>query len=470
MKQDSGLILESDSVCPVCHRILQGQYRSRNGKVYYEKECDIHGRFSGICGAEADFCTWIENKVINIPPSHVLKQGRKGHCPFNCGVCTEHLQTACCVLLEVTERCNQMCPYCFAGARKKGDDLPFDVIERKLDFLMNHGDEIPFNLQLSGGEPTVRDDLPEIIRSARRKGFKNIQINTNGKRLAEEAGYAATLKEAGATVIYLQFDGVDDGVYERLRNEALFRIKKTAIEQCRGAELPVTLVPMIVREVNLKQIGSIVEFALDHLDVVKGIHFQPVSFFGRYPDVRGDTGSDYGNRVTMFDVMHGLEEQMEGSIKYSDFCPITTGHTLCCFYGLFQNVPGKGIQSLLNDRMKRSGVGCCGEIDPVEIIRKDRNFVYNKWKIPQKGGCCEKQTAASLINDDSAESDGAVDLDAFIEAYETNVFTISGMAFMDAYNLDTERLKRCRVQVLSKDDSLIPFCAYNSLYRGGKND
>ena len=39
------------------------------------------------------------------------------------------------------------------------------------------------------------------------------------------------------------------------------------------------------------------------------------------------------------------------------------------------------------------------------------------------------------------------------------------MEFMDATNLDAERLKRCRVQQLTEDDMLIPFCAYNSIYR-----
>ena len=42
-----------------------------------------------------------------------------------------------------------------------------------------------------------------------------------------------------------------------------------------------------------------------------------------------------------------------------------------------------------------------------------------------------------------------------------NSFTLTGMAFQDAMTLDAERLRRCRVQVLSKDGRLIPFCAYN---------
>ena len=40
-------------------------------------------------------------------------------------------------------------------------------------------------------------------------------------------------------------------------------------------------------------------------------------------------------------------------------------------------------------------------------------------------------------------------------------FSISGMAFQDAWNVDTQRLKDCCIHVVSKEGNLIPFCAYN---------
>lgn len=45
------------------------------------------------------------------------------------------------------------------------------------------------NIQLSGGEPTVRDDLPEIIALCRSAGFAFVQLNANGIRLGREPGY-----------------------------------------------------------------------------------------------------------------------------------------------------------------------------------------------------------------------------------------------------------------------------------------
>lgn len=99
------------------------------------------------------------------------------------------------MILEVTKRCNMHCPVCFASAgedREKGD-IPICEIEKQYDFLMAHGG--PFNIQLSGGEPTMRDDLPEIIHMGREKGFTFFQLNTNGIRLAREEEYAGKLKK-----------------------------------------------------------------------------------------------------------------------------------------------------------------------------------------------------------------------------------------------------------------------------------
>ena len=58
-----------------------------------------------------------------------------------------------------------------------------------------------------------------------------------------------------------------------------------------------------------------------------------------------------------------------------------------------------------------------------------------------------------------------MDIDEFLRYYRQNTFTVTGMAFQDITNLDAERVKRCRVQQLSADNRLIPFCAYNTIYR-----
>lgn len=466
------ILSETQSICPVCHRPLEAYYTTESGHVYFVKTCPQHGTFrTTVSEHPEDYTRWVKHPVINIAPETVLTKGDPADqsCPLHCGTCENHLQTACCVLIDLTDRCNQHCPYCFARSEQDADrsgEPTLEEIEAKYDLLLKLGEDRPFNIQLSGGEPTIRDDLPEIIKIARDKGFSYVQINSNGRRLALEEHYAQTLRDAGASVIFMQFDGTRDDIYEALRGEPLLEQKKKAIENCEKAGLPVTLVPTIVEGVNTDNIGEMMDFLLEHVNVVKGIHFQPVSFFGRHPEIpKTPEGAenavhtgDFPGRVTMFELLRQLEAQRP-DFKYEHYCPIATGHTLCCFYSTYIKEPDGSARCILTDAQKEAGVSCCdaSSVDKAEVIRRDRDFVLNKWDVVPK-----KQTEALMKYKSSREITA---LDDFLQYYRLNSFTVTGMAFQDIYNLDAQRVKRCRVQVLSKDDRLIPFCAYNSIYR-----
>ena len=452
------------SICSVCGKAVQARYVSEPERVYIEKHCPEHGD-SRVLASEsaADFETWFSSASVTVPPRIPVTKGARGvfpdgtnntGCPAHCGPCENHLMTACCVLINVTLRCNQRCPYCFADAggdrHHVGDGEPsLSEISQWLGRLIELGEERKFNIQLSGGEPTVRADLPEIIRLCADKGFEYIQLNTNGRRLAESAAYAGTLKSAGLSTVFLQFDGTDDAAYRRLRGEPLFAVKKAAVANCAAAGLPVTLVPTILKDVNLSSVGGIIGFMLDNLHVVKGVHFQPASFFGRRPDGRNETG-DFDGRVTMFAVMEKIERQTGGAIKKGDLSPISTGHPLCCFCAAFLRERDGSLS------VPRGGGDCCCAPDPLEIVRRDRDFVLNKWEVAAADGNAQ--------NGGDAETAG---FDAAIAWLRRNMFTISGMAFMDAANLDAERLRRCRVQVFAEGEYLVPFCAYYSGFWSG---
>jgi len=464
---DMNILKKTQSICPVCSAVSDAAYVEKAGSVYFVNRCTEHGETEvKVSDDVAEFLGWTDSPVVNIPPKTAVTKGVPGECPLHCGTCENHLQTACCILIDITERCNQHCPYCFAvSGREKHDahEPSLTEMDRKFDLLLELGEERPFNIQLSGGEPTVRDDLPEIISLAREKGFEYIQINSNGRRIGEEEDYARVLKEAGASVIFMQFDGTDDDIYMTMRNEPLLAVKKKAVENCRKAGLAVTLVPTVVNGVNSQDIGNMMDFLLENIDVVKGIHFQPVSYFGRYPG-SGDSG-----RINMFRVLREIEKQTK-IFRYEDFCPIATGHPLCCFYSTYMKTGENSVKCMLSPKAADQGVDCCGgacgggSADSLEIIKKDRDYVLNKWDLPEpekiRPGEKEKKDGSDVL-----DISGPVDMDEFIKYYRRNTFTVTGMAFMDNMDLDAERLKRCRVQQLTEDDRLIPFCAYNSIYR-----
>lgn len=438
---------ETESVCPVCLRTIPARRTEADGNIYLEKTCPEHGSFRTlIWEGEPNYWTW---GAGHIPTRKLTREGVAKGCPYDCGLCGQHRQRTCCVLLEVTQRCDLGCPVCFASAGGDSADPDMDTVAMWYDVLRR---EAPgANIQLSGGEPTVRDDLPDIIRLGRAKGFTYFQLNTNGLRLARETGYAGALKEAGLSCVFLQFDGVTEGPYETLRGRPLLEEKCRAIENCRAAGLGVVLVPVVAPDINLDQVGAIIDFALERLPYVRDVHFQPMSYFGRYET--GDKG-----RLTLPRLLREIEGQTGGRIRCADFSGGAAEHSQCSFSGSFI-LEADGSVTALKQEGGQSCC-CCGSYgdDSYTAVEHARDTVAARWggPWPEDGPPPEADT-----------------LDAAIYELSRRRFSISAMAFQDCWNLDLDRLRDCYIHILSPKGHLIPFCAYNltgadgrALYRG----
>ncbi|MEI2385462.1 radical SAM (seleno)protein TrsS [Breoghania sp. JC706] len=370
---DSRLVLaNTESVCPDCLATVPAIRYAEGDTVYLEKTCPQHGTTSTpIWRGLKSYFLWDaspRNRSRVPKPATVVHEG----CPRDCGLCPDHQQQSCCVLLEVTSRCDLACPVCFASATRKGEDISFDTIEAWLDTLMERaGGRV--HIQLSGGEPTVRDDLPEIVALARRKGFSFVQVNTNGVRIAKHPDYLEALVAAGLDCVFLQFDGVTDDVHQKLRGAKLARVKLQAVEACGRAGVGVVLVPTLVPGVNTGQIGAIVEFAKAHMPTVRAVHFQPISYFGRVPaPPRPET------RFTLPEVMEALIEHEQGGIRLSDFHPGSAENPFCSFAGRF--LVGKdGRLSVDRD----APVSCCGA--PPE---EEASCCCGEGHVEEEHSCC----------------------------------------------------------------------------------
>jgi hypothetical protein len=290
-------------------------------------------------------------------------------------------------------------------------------------------------IQLSGGEPTVRNDLPEIVAAAKAAGCENIQLNSNGIRLGQDKGFTRALAQAGLSFVFMQFDGTEDVIYEKLRGRPLFAEKQAAIESCSDEMIGVTLAPTLVPGVNDHNIGDILRFGFEHSPAVRGVHFQPVSYFGRYP--RPPENKD---RITLPEVLCAIERQTMGRVNISDFLPSACDHPRCGFHGDFVVLP----EGLMKLTPKNQTNACC-QPDGTEHL-KSRNFVSRRWR-----------RAATQSTEQYCDNDGFIYLDAFLDRVRTHGFTITAMAFQDAYTLDVERLRRCSLHVY-KDGKTIPFC------------
>ncbi len=97
--------------------------------------------------------------------------------------------------LKLGFRCNNKCVFCVQGDKR---DHVLDLTTQEAIERLRHARAHCDGLLLTGGEITVRDDVPEIIRAAKDMGYTTIQVQTNGRRLAYKS-YAQALVEAGAT-------------------------------------------------------------------------------------------------------------------------------------------------------------------------------------------------------------------------------------------------------------------------------
>jgi uncharacterized radical SAM superfamily Fe-S cluster-containing enzyme len=440
---DGALLSETKSICPECLATVPAERIARGERVFLRKTCPDHGTFETVVwrGSPA-YSTWSSPRIPSYPayPSTQVERG----CPWDCGLCPEHRQHTCTGLLEVTQRCNLRCSVCFADAgNDPPPDPPLSHIEAQLSRLLAVSG--PCNVQLSGGEPTLRDDLPEIVALARSMGFPFIQINTNGLRLARDPTYMDRLGEAGLASVFLQFDGVDDAAYRKIRGRELLQEKQMAVRHCAERNIGVILVPTLVPGVNMDQIGGIIAHGVEGLPTIRGVHFQPISYFGRFPKAPGDE-----DRITIPEIISAIEAQTMGRIAAEHFRPPGCENGLCSFHGNFVLMADAELRPWTRHRDPSEGCGCKPALAE-EGAAKARRFVSQFWSQPravQPTACC-------------GDAPGLGAWDEFLERARTHSFCISGMAFQDAWNLDLYRLRDCCIHVVDGEGRLIPFCAYN---------
>lgn len=417
------IIRHTRSVCPICLKNIEADLvQQENGQIYLEKKCEEHGAYSALVWQRAmDFHLWTRY-------SDPLTGDAGKNCPGNCGICGEHEVGTCCILLEVTKGCNLSCTFCFANGGRPENDPSLEALKEAItDIVRQCGQPL---LQLSGGEPTLRDDLPELVRYAKEAGCSYVQVNTNGIRLAEDPEYTRTLAEAGLDIVFLQFDGTKDKIYEFLRGKPLLEVKKQAIKVCSDSRLGVTLVPTVVPGINDDNLGDLIAYAKSMVPAVRGIHFQPVSYFGRYPDAPTNK-----ERYTLDQLMADLSDQ--ANIPMESFMPSRCDHPLCGFHANFLVNPNGSLKPLSSITHSAKSRGCA---------KDNREYVARHWmRHPQ-----EPEPASDFSDE--------MDFDTFLYRIRHGSLTLSAMAFQDAMNLNIERLHRCSLHVYNHG-KVKPFCA-----------
>lgn len=443
---------QTRSFCSRCHTLCDAKIIIKNGSAYLLKTCLEHGEELALFEEDASY---LLDKHRYDKPGNRLKPDTRVErgCPYDCGLCPDHDQHTCIGLIEITHDCDLGCPVCYAGS---GDGAPLDLerIGAMMDFYKAREGGKPEILQIGGGEPTTHPDIEAILTLAKKKRFKYVMLNTNGLRLAEDPGFARFLKTlTPGFEVYLQFDGLTERAYRKLRGRDLLGIKRAAIESLRAAGVPMTLVATIARDVNDDQIGEIVRFGTAS-DFVRGVNFQPMAYVGR-----GDEAG-VANRTTLSGIRRAIEVQTGGLFKKEDivplpcdvdrvavtyaikqgesYVPVTSRIRVENYLELIDNTMDFRAEDLVKNAVGRSitrGIGC-------DCLRlKDEIGAV----LP-----------AGYLTWSSAERADFID---------RNTFRITISSFIDWYNFDAKSVRKECVHVITPDLKRIPFSAYNMIHR-----
>jgi uncharacterized radical SAM superfamily Fe-S cluster-containing enzyme len=477
------VIKKTKSLCPECLKPLEAEVYEEQGKVMIKKECPEHGTFDNVYWSSSDIYNKAENCNYEGFGVSNPQTAQDKNCPGDCGICPEHESHTILGLIDVTNRCNLRCPVCFANAAvsKMLYEPSYEEIRKMLQNLRANQPVPTPAIQYAGGEPTVRKDIVDLIKLAKEEGFSHTQIATNGLRLARKPELAKELKAAGLNTIYLQFDGVTPEPYLEIRNKDLFQIKLDAIENCRKADLGIVLVPTLVKGINDHQIGDMIQFAVDNLDIIRGVNFQPVSFAGRTPADQVEE-----QRITIPDFQKFVDEQTNSKIEINDFYPASSVRPISEFVEAIEGEP-----QVTFTCHQHCGTATYVFVEDGDIIPINRFVDVDKFfelldksadDIKDNGLTGKARTIARATLDlpktiDRSHSPKSVDIKSILTSvfkdrsysslgdFHHKTLLISCMHFMDPWNFDEDRVKRCVIHYAIPDGRIIPFCTMNSLYR-----
>jgi hypothetical protein len=473
------IIRSSWSLCPRCiEEEKYGQAKipsviyENEGEVWQEKYCGRHGVVREVYWEDYEMYSRAskyrdDGLVIQNP-----KITKKRSCPLGCGLCTSHRSHTALGNIVVTNRCNLACWYCFFYARE-GGWVYEPTLKQIEEMLLNLKETKPVGaevVQLTGGEPTLRQDLMEIIKMARRTGYQHIMLNTNGVRLAFNPGLVEQITRAGSSrggdiILYMSFDGVSPET-----NSKNYWETPRVIESCRKAGLQIVLVPTVIRGVNDHEVGDIVRFAVANMDVVRGVNFQPVSLVGRMPGEEREA-----KRITIPGVIKALENQLGYTLTGNDFFPVPCVTPLTDF-----------LEALSGKRMYRLSIHfACGMATYLlkhrGILHPITHFIDIDGLMSSLKKCKDRPGALATLEmllslrrhvKRTPEKFSLKEMlySGFFKAEYTpflelqrNAFFIGMMHFQDLYNYDVERVRRCGIHYATPDGRIIPFCAFNVL-------
>ena len=435
------------SCCPICLKILPAEKVVEGNNVYLSRQCPEHGDFKILVSRDSErffdktFCS--EGKAVYEYQTKVAEG-----CPSDCGWCPDHRQHLCTALIEITDACNMHCPVCYFG-QSGSTAISLDEFDTRLATVMRTENGSLDVLQISGGEPTLHPEFPEIVRHALQHKIGRILINTNGLPLLQpDEAFNVIRDNRDRVEVYLQYDGSNSAGNRVLRGTDLSAQKELILKALNDAGIKICLAVTVIPE-TISEIRSILAKAIG-TENITGITFQRFTKTGRGFNLSQSS-------LTQEDILQAIHETHY--LKYEHIVPLPCSHENCTSLSFLFIVDGKTyplgqyIDFAKHQHVIKDKIGFDSAV-----------LDYLKEQIAGAGrGCCSWLTNLHPVMQKLIEfTDGKA------SSYKNmKMLRIVVKNFMDAETFDTERAKKCCVGVSIGGERIIPFCVNNIFqYRG----
>jgi 7,8-dihydro-6-hydroxymethylpterin dimethyltransferase len=508
-QMETGVPRRTFSLCPDCNReavkaflsgegdvvnfrdnpgIVDAEIVEDGGRILMRKSCQKHGPFEDTLSNHPDFFRKMESLVFGkdfecVGDGHMhnhgpnsIRSGRGSH-----------------LIVDLTNRCNMMCSPCFmnANAASYVHELGMEEVKTLFRNAASFKPQREINVLFSGGEPTLSPIFLEAVRHAKSMGFHRLHVATNGLRFAESLDFAVQAKAAGLHAVYLQCDGVSDEMNRHRGLGNYMEVKRKALENIAASGMRTTLQVTVVNGLNNHGVGDIVRFAVQNIDKIHGVLFQPVMFTGR--DERISADERYARRYPLSQLAYDLQEQSAFDWQpLRDWLPVST-------YGIFAHLcdvlnPRAELGSLFVDIHPDHGVFSPLLIDtqnketiPIPVFFNVEQFTRDIVEITDsaRGPAAIKAlaTLSVLRNFDPRKAPAGFGPELFRGLLEDCFYRVAGsgddwsqkaysyhgrwrimasgaMWFQDAFNYDFAALASSSTPVATLEGE-ISFCAYN---------
>jgi len=468
------LLEKTESICPICYyegeiQKIEADIIEDNSKVWIIKLCQKHGSFKEIfCNDAILYKRWMKFKINGNSNPYIKTDILNGSKLYD-----EQISQTVLTNLVVTSRSNikNFQNYSNRISEDRVYEPSLDQIRKLMVQAITKKSHVSKAIQITGGEPTLRENLMEIIQTAKKVGFSHVQIRTNGIKLADNTEYCQKIKSEKVNTIYLNFDGIS-----KTTNPLLESNKKT-IENCRKVNLNIVLVPHLIHDKNLHEVGKIVQYAIDNIDIIKGVHFETY-FFNHIKNRMTNIEREY----QCFDyakILELIEQEYSGMISRDDFYPFSFAFPISKFVEIITHEPqteftihpscggstfifienGKPLpitrfidveayMKFLTEQTKKKGP--LRKLRIANAFMKNIDTYVNFKKAPDWFSLKQILKDATIAGSDYA-----------LREIRCRSLFIGLMAYQNIWNLNIDRLKRCIIHY-STEEGLIPFCSYHA--------